>query len=164
MKVLLAIDESACSVAATHAIIAQWRPQDAVVRVVHAINWDLIVPISLQFARGAEVSRAYQELRERTNREAEELVTRAARQLQDAGFCTSAVVQEGEPHRVILDCAAVWQPDLIVLGSHGKTGLDRLMQGSVSENVMRHATCSVEVVRPAHDSATSAERVATTSQ
>lgn len=41
-----------------------------------------------------------------------------------------------------------WNADLIMLGSHGKRGLDRFLLGSVSEAVSRHAPCSVEIVRP----------------
>jgi|SRR6266850_1181526 len=147
MKVLLAIDGSECSALATRAVIAQLRPQDTDVRVIHAVNWEHIVPISLQFERGSEVAHAYQELRDVTARDAGALVARAARHLHDAGFSTSTVVQEGEPRRVILDYAAAWRPDLIVVGSRGKNGLDRLLLGSTSEHIARNATCSVEIVR-----------------
>jgi nucleotide-binding universal stress UspA family protein len=147
MKILLAIDGSECSAVATQAVIAQLRPQDTDVRVIHAVNWEHIVPISLQFERGSEVAHAYQELRDLTARDAGDLVARAARQLLDAGFSTSTVVQEGPPRRVILECAAAWRADLIVVGSRGKNGLDRLLLGSTSEHIARHATCSVEIVR-----------------
>jgi nucleotide-binding universal stress UspA family protein len=53
----------------------------------------------------------------------------------------------GEPRGVILDTAKDWRADLIVVGSHGKRGLDRFLLGSVSESVAIHATCSVQVVR-----------------
>jgi nucleotide-binding universal stress UspA family protein len=146
MKILLAIDASTCSEAAVQAVIAQLRPQNAAVRVVHAVTWEHI-PISLQFARGTEAPHAYGELRERTLREAVDMVAGAARQPRIAGFSTSTVVQEGDPQQVVLRCAASWQPDLIVVGTHSRTGLDRLVQGSVSEKILRHATCSVEIVR-----------------
>jgi nucleotide-binding universal stress UspA family protein len=147
MKILLAIDGSECSAAATQAVIAQLRSHNTDVRVIHAVNWQHIVPISLQFERGSEVAHAYQALRDQTARDAEALVAHAARQLQDAGFHAGTVVQEGEPRRVILDCADAWRPDLIVVGSRGKNGLDRLLLGSTSEHIARHATCSVEIVR-----------------
>jgi nucleotide-binding universal stress UspA family protein len=53
----------------------------------------------------------------------------------------------GEPCGVILDTAKKWGADLIVLGSHGRRGLDRFLLGSVSEAVAIHAACSVQVVR-----------------
>jgi nucleotide-binding universal stress UspA family protein len=151
MRVLLAIDGSECSAAATRAVIAQLRSQHTDVRVVHAVDWEHLIPISLQFERGSEVAHAYQTLRDRTARDADALVVCAARQLQDAGFSMSTVVQAGEPRRVILDAAAAWRADLIVVGSHGKTGIDRLLLGSVSEHIARHATCSVEIVRMANE-------------
>jgi len=53
----------------------------------------------------------------------------------------------GDPRSVLLDEAESCEADLIVVGSHGKHGLDRLLLGSVSESVAMHAPCSVEVVR-----------------
>ena len=54
----------------------------------------------------------------------------------------------GDPRNAILDQAQGWQADLVVLGSHGRHGLDRMLMGSVSETVAIHAACSVEVIRP----------------
>jgi nucleotide-binding universal stress UspA family protein len=53
----------------------------------------------------------------------------------------------GEPRAVILDEAKAWGANLIVLGSHGRHGLERMLMGSVAESVALHAHCSVEVVR-----------------
>jgi len=53
----------------------------------------------------------------------------------------------GSPTSVILDVAEAWKPDLIVVGSHGYPTWERLLLGSVSQAVVNHATCSVEVVR-----------------
>jgi nucleotide-binding universal stress UspA family protein len=55
----------------------------------------------------------------------------------------------GDPRSCILDVAKEWGADLIVLGSHGRRGLDRFLLGSVSETVAVHAPCSVRVVRSA---------------
>jgi nucleotide-binding universal stress UspA family protein len=54
---------------------------------------------------------------------------------------------EGDPKSQILDAAKEWRADMIVLGSHGRTGLGRFLMGSVSQDVVRHAHCSVEVFR-----------------
>ena len=53
----------------------------------------------------------------------------------------------GPPRAVILDEAESWGADLIVIGSHGYGRLERLFLGSVSQSVVSHAKCSVEVVR-----------------
>jgi nucleotide-binding universal stress UspA family protein len=57
-------------------------------------------------------------------------------------------VLDGSPTKRILEEAERWGADLILLGSHGRGGLTRLIMGSVSHAVMLHAHCSVEVVRP----------------
>jgi nucleotide-binding universal stress UspA family protein len=54
---------------------------------------------------------------------------------------------EGDPREVILQIAKTWPADLIVMGSHGRTGVTRFVLGSVSAAVSQIATCSVEVVR-----------------
>ena len=51
------------------------------------------------------------------------------------------------PKEIILQEAAEWPADLIVLGSHGNSGLTRFLLGSTSEAVATHAPCSVEVIR-----------------
>ena len=78
----------------------------------------------------------------------EELVARARRLLGEAGFEVLTRVEDGNPRTRITDYAANSKADLIVVSSHGKTNLDRLLIGSVSEYVARHSYCSVEVVRP----------------
>jgi len=57
------------------------------------------------------------------------------------------MIPTGDPRAVILDAARAWPADLIVLGSHGRRGLDRFLMGSVAESVAIHAHCSVEVIR-----------------
>jgi nucleotide-binding universal stress UspA family protein len=147
MNVLLAIDESPCSTAAIEAVINQCRPRDTVVRVLHVIRWPHTLPTSLMFAEGSSaaerVVRAHDEIRRR----ARELVARAVCRLDQGRFKASAHVIEGEPREEILAMAAAWPADAIVVGSHGRRGLDRVFLGSVSDGVVRHAACSVMVVR-----------------
>lgn len=56
-------------------------------------------------------------------------------------------VVEGYAKEAILDAAVEWQADLIVMGSHGRTGLHKLFLGSVSQAVLAHAHCSVAIIR-----------------
>ena len=53
----------------------------------------------------------------------------------------------GPPRTVILDEAESWAADLIVVGSHGYGAWGRFLLGSVSQSIVSHAKCSVEVVR-----------------
>ena len=56
---------------------------------------------------------------------------------------------EGNPVTEILSCAASLNADLLVLGTHGRSGFERLVLGSVTEKVLRKATCAVLTVPPA---------------
>jgi nucleotide-binding universal stress UspA family protein len=56
---------------------------------------------------------------------------------------------EGDPKKQILAVANDWGADLIVLASHGRGGIARLLVGSVAEAVLRHANCPVLIV-PSH--------------
>ena len=47
----------------------------------------------------------------------------------------------------ILDAAAAYRPDLIVMASHGRSGVAHLLLGSTAEKVVRHATTQVLVIR-----------------
>jgi nucleotide-binding universal stress UspA family protein len=147
MKILLAVDGSASAEAATQAVAAQFSPGGADVRVLNADEWPAHIPQSLSFAEGPNAASDLLDVRDERRRQGEEIVARAARRLQAAGVRTSTVVCEGDPRDAILGAAASWKPDLIVVGSHGRKGIDRFLLGSVSESIVRHAPCSVQVVR-----------------
>lgn len=55
----------------------------------------------------------------------------------------------GKPSQEIVKAAKDWPADIIVVGSHGRGGVKRVVLGSVAEGVMRHAPCPVLVVRAA---------------
>ena len=63
--------------------------------------------------------------------------------------CSDVPTFEDKPYIVILREAEMWHADMIVVGSHGRRGFDRVILGSVSEAVALHAKCSVEVIRKA---------------
>jgi nucleotide-binding universal stress UspA family protein len=65
----------------------------------------------------------------------------------DSGIPVSHVFLEGDPATEIVSYARDSGTDLIVMGTHGRTGLERLLMGSVAEKVMREASCSVLVVK-----------------
>lgn len=80
-------------------------------------------------------------------REYESIATDAAVTLRAAGFRAEPEVLSGSPAHAIVAFASEWDADLVILGSHGRTGLVRLLLGSVARNVLHHAGCSVLVVR-----------------
>jgi len=136
MKVLLAIDDSKFSEAATRAIIDHMRPEPTEVCVLHVAE----IPIVPYTYVGL--------VREESLKLSKDLVERHSAMLSKAGYKVQTVVEEeGDPRSKIIDRAENWKADVIVLGSHGRKGLDRFLMGSVAESVMRHARCSVLVVR-----------------
>jgi len=69
----------------------------------------------------------------------------------DPGVHMETVIRDGTAPAVILDTADDCKADLIVMGTHGRTGLKRLFLGSVAELVLRRAHCPVLTVKePAH--------------
>jgi nucleotide-binding universal stress UspA family protein len=136
MRILLAIDDSKFSEAATQAVIAQHHPQGTQVKILNVV--DLQIPIPTSYAAG---------FREESLKHGQEVVRRAEQMLKKTGYTVETAVEEGDPRSKIIDQAAQWNAELIVLGSHGRRGVDYFLMGSVSEAVVRHAPCSVEVVR-----------------
>ena len=67
--------------------------------------------------------------------------------LRKDGVAADSVVKEGNPAKAIVEAAAENECDLIVLGSHGRTGLDRILIGSVSQQVVVQAKCPVLVAK-----------------
>ncbi|MFP4632919.1 MAG: universal stress protein [Halobacteriota archaeon] len=68
-------------------------------------------------------------------------------QFEQRGVAVEREVAEGVPHKSILEYADEHDVDLIVMGTHGKTGLDRLLLGSVTEKVVRASETPVLTVR-----------------
>lgn len=121
-------------------MISQMNPKGNEVRVLHVVK-PLALSVPPQMAAG------YTPELEEQVKEGQDLVARAAQTLCNAGFRVDTAVLKGDVREKITDAAAEWQPDLIVLGSHGRSGIGRLLLGSVAEFVARHAQCSVEIVR-----------------
>lgn len=71
----------------------------------------------------------------------------AAEQLKNAGITTRAIVVIGDAATAIVETAEREQVDLIVIATYGKTGWRRLAFGSVTEKVVRLATCPVLTIR-----------------
>jgi nucleotide-binding universal stress UspA family protein len=76
-------------------------------------------------------------------RKAQAIVARA----KAAGVNASFLVWEGDPGEAIVAAADAETADIIVVGSHGRSGVSRFLIGSVSDYVVRHAHCPVMVVR-----------------
>jgi nucleotide-binding universal stress UspA family protein len=78
---------------------------------------------------------------------ADALASRVAA-LAAAGVPGRAVLRDGVAWEEIVGAARDEQADMIVMGTHGRAGLDRMLMGSVAERVVRQAPCPVLTVRP----------------
>jgi nucleotide-binding universal stress UspA family protein len=77
----------------------------------------------------------------------ENLVGEVAQKAADQGVPCETRVAVGSTYRIIVELAGEWEAGLIVMGSHGRTGLKRLLMGSVTERVVGQAPCPVLVVK-----------------
>lgn len=139
MKILVGVDDSKYSEDLARAIVTERRADDTEVLVLHVLQ--PLGPAPPQMDQG------YAPELEGERDAARALVQRVATELRGAGFKVETLVGVGDVREGIIDSAAEWHADLIMVGSHGLRGMQRFLLGSVSEFVVRHAPCSVEIVR-----------------
>lgn len=151
MKILLAVDGSSCSDAAVEEVTKRPWPPQSEVKVITTIELPVMVGIGME---PWTISPEYFEAVDRSAREGATMVIDAAlRKLNESSDKTLKISHEiiqGPPKQVIVEEAEKWGADLIVLGSRGLGAWNRLLLGSVSNAVVHHAKCSVEVVRKAN--------------
>ena len=139
-RVLCPVDFSECSSAALGVAKDLVRQSEGTLILVHVYS----VPT---FAN-AEMAFALPGLMEQFQADAESALAKWSRDAREQG------VKRVETHAI---CGTAWdeivrlahrrEADLIVMGTHGRSGLKHVLLGSVAENVVRHAPCSVLVVR-----------------
>ena len=146
MRVLLAVDGSPYSETAVNEVAARVWPTGTEVQVITAYELPL-APAPETWALPAD----YFEKLDRAAREHAESVEQAVVRKLARGLGSSVKVTgnilPGSPRSVILEEAERWNADLIVVGSHGYGAWHRFLLGSVSQAIVSHAKCSVEVVR-----------------
>lgn len=79
------------------------------------------------------------------NEEAESVLDEVRRRGDEEDVDVVGVVKQGRPAEEL--CQEATEKDLIVIATHGRRGLGRILLGSVAENVVRHAPCPVLVIR-----------------
>lgn len=144
--VMMASDFSPASRPAFARAVDLARANRATLLVVHALA---LVPPTL--GGGTYLPRGTWDRVEEANRAAAQkqidaLVAKARR----AGVRATGLIVVGSPHEVIVRAARSRRADVLVLGTHGRTGLPRLLLGSVATRVLTTAPCPVLTVRGRH--------------
>ncbi len=146
MKILLAVDGSTFGDAAVEEVARRPWPSHSEVKVLSVIEPPLMPTTDTWVLPDSY----YEEVERAGESQAQAIVSKAVERLRagetPALEITTEIVK-GYPKHAIVDEADRWGADLIVVGSHGYSGLTRLLLGSVSQAVASHAKCSVEIVR-----------------
>jgi len=143
MKILIAVDDSPHSARAVRFVTRMRWPAGSRVLVAN-----VMVPALTPPAAGVESGVPLLiEVSEPQRKHAAELVAKAEAVLREAGIATEGRTPTGDAREALLGLVADERVDLVVMGSHGRTGLSKLLLGSVSSHVVTHAHCSVLVVK-----------------
>jgi nucleotide-binding universal stress UspA family protein len=141
MKVIVGVDDSPCSKAALRWVReSRWPPGTTfvIVSAVELAAYTLVEPGS---------AAVYQQVREGEIRSRAALVAGAEAEFSRAQLAVKGRVEDGDPRDILVRVAESERADLVVVGSHGRTGLPRLLMGSVASHVVAHAPCNVLVVK-----------------
>ncbi len=133
--ILLATDGSKYSDAATDRAIDFAKSYGGQLKTVSVVD----VPAEFY----AEAPKAVEDL----TRKAKDFVANVKKKAEASNINTSTFVGEGDAYKVITDLAKEEKADVIFMGSHGRTGIRRLLMGSVTEKVIGYASCPVLVVK-----------------
>lgn len=144
MKILVATDGSECSLAALHSVASRPWPENSKFKVISIPEPFMPLGEFPQFEL-----KEIENLNIAAQKDARRYVDAGAQILQKAGLeaCGETPLPRDSDAREIVKEAEKWHARMVVLGSHGRRGFDRLTMGSVSEHVALHAPCSVEVIR-----------------
>jgi nucleotide-binding universal stress UspA family protein len=139
-RILVAVDDSAYAMKAARAGFALTKPLNAAVAVVYVINKSKEVV-------SADLGITPEQSKKQLLQEADKTI----QQFIDFYNENSKVFRftpEGIPEKEILNIATEWEADLIVMGTHTRSGLDRILTGSTAVYVIRHALIPVLVTPP----------------
>jgi len=142
VKILIGIDGSPHSKAALDYVKNMTWPKETKV-IVLAVS----IPIIAYAAVDASGMAWMQSAEEEMTAQAQDVAARSQGELRDAGLTTESRIVKGDPRDALIDTARSLHADLVVVGSHGRTGLAKLVLGSVATHVVTHAPCSVLVVK-----------------
>ena len=146
MKILLAVDGSIHSDTALAEVAKRPWPAASEIKVITVTDIPVMVGMEPWVVSPVYFEELDKSIRQAAQKILSEALTRLKGLESEAMKITGEVIQ-GSPREVIVDKAEEWGADLIVIGSRGLGAWNRLLLGSVSNAVVQHAKCSVEIVR-----------------
>lgn len=144
-KILVPVDLSPCSEAALDYAIPLARKIDCAVEVLHVLEPPRYVPPeAVVHVQGSAPTPFHTYAREYVERELKALISKR----QVAGTPPLEVhVRSGHPFETIVEAANGGDYEMIVMGTHGRTGMKHMLVGSVTESVIRACRCPVLAIR-----------------
>ena len=143
-NILVPTDLSETSLRAIRRAVELARSSGGTITLLHVGILPYVYSTDMGFAQ--PVGPLFVQASEQAAREQRHNLERTARQEIPETISHRVVVREGYPPQEILDQVTAGQHDLIVMGTHGRTGLKRALLGSVAERVIRESTVPVLVV------------------
>jgi nucleotide-binding universal stress UspA family protein len=140
-RILVATDGSAKSQVAVKHGVELAKAVGATVLGVYVVNEVVVASAVRQL--GADKK----EIEAKLQAGGEKAVAEIKKMADDAGVPVETMVRFGAPANMIVDLARTEGADLVVMGSHGESGVTKLLIGSVVQKVLYWATCPVLVVR-----------------
>jgi nucleotide-binding universal stress UspA family protein len=136
-RILIAVDHSPYSLRAAEAGFALAQGVHAEIALVYVVN-KAKIPVD------ADLGLTPEESKDQVREEAEKTIEQYIQLYNEVGK-VYRFIPEGMPGEEIVRIAGEWGADVIALGTHGRTGLSRMLAGSVAEYVIRHAGVPVLV-------------------
>jgi universal stress protein A len=141
-RILHATDFSSASRPALARAIDLARQNRASLSIVHALP-----PMVMPASEGLVAPGVYEAIDQGTRQHAQKRLAALVRQAKKRGVRAKALLVDGVPAEQIARTARRGRVDLIVIGTHGRSGLSKVLLGSVAERVIRLATCPILTVR-----------------
>lgn len=141
-RILVPVDGSPTSDSALHEAIRFAQQHNSMLRLVHVVE-------TARFF-DAEQMIDYTTLQDMAQRSGEQVLAHAMAAVEQAGLSAETDLLNSDGQRVenmIVDDAKRWMADLIVIGTHGRSGVSRLLFGSVAEGVVRGAHTPILLIR-----------------
>jgi universal stress protein A len=149
-KILVPVDFSPPSKRALQIALELGSRFDAAVELLHVVEYPAYAIPDMSVTVAGTAPMMFDAYAQQTGEnEMKKMLAAATTEIARAGVRVSSSVVRGNARDTIIDTAKNGGFDLIVMGTHGRTGLDHILLGSVAERVVRKASCAVLTTRDA---------------